>query len=241
MNNEPLNFPDRKKQKPTLNDWVTWGILAFFAVCTIMVLMGCVSDPKIVNGVRIGEVGKQRYLPSPISNSEKKYSPFLYIQPKDKKNSCSGFVISDSLAITAAHCLNDKDDYIVTSMTDRSTKVNAKLSASSEYYDIAVLFGDFTEFASFRISIHPMAFYADSTYQVCGIPAQTINLHCELFRVHGTFYTKIRGSGLIFHGMSGGPVIHPGGFVVGVIHGMYLDSTIIAPLHGLGGLFSNGQ
>lgn len=160
------------------------------------------------------------------------------------KGFCSAFVISNDYAITAAHCLVDADGDMKDSnsimarsieVTDPETAIKQMLSIPVEIVgtsiaqDYALLTGDFSRFTKFRIDISPVVTQQIFNREVLpgisfplfalgfpnGIKDAVALEQTDCRPIYDYFYC----SGIMYHGMSGGPVIDPTtGTVLGINH-----------------------
>ena len=151
---------------------------------------------------------------------------------------CSGTVISDDYVLTAAHCAVTIKDTVLVVGTDRTGLVmrnEATVAGYNEGADLPLLQGNFINFAKLRIAQDPMAlFMARAPLVACGYP-RGASLAC--YNQGSTilpFFGQIRVQGLMFPGMSGGPIVDKTGTTVyGVNTAVGDKMSVFSPLVGL--------
>lgn len=155
---------------------------------------------------------------------------------------CSGFVISKHYALTAAHCTESYNVFKVYNTENKYTNVNARVVKQNERLDIALLYGDFSNFLFVKVYQDSEEFLnftmrglsiGATPYQACGYPNASLKPWCSLFYSSGMSLFQIRGIGVGFPGMSGGPVFHPiNGEIIGVIAAVseHENTMYVAPL-----------
>lgn len=178
-----------------------------------------------------------------LNNTISKQSALIRLHkdtPDEKERFyCSGFVISDVYAVTAAHCLYDGENqldestiYIHNPIDKRITTAGAV--ALNVVSDLGLIRGDFTKFNKLKVDPSPDGpFRAKGQLVTCGFPYGDAQL-CTPFFPREPRFVFIGGGGYIYPGMSGGPVIDiPSMTVIGVNSSISDGSVNIAPLIGL--------
>lgn len=170
---------------------------------------------------------------------------------KDGVFRCTAFIISNDYAITAAHCLVsnfskklDTNDIEIVS-EDRTISVTAQAVGSYSSGDLGLIRGEFQNFKKLSIDASvlsvPRALTATQLVS-CGYPRGTNRIVCYRQSQCGVYYDFVACQGLLYHGMSGGPLIsidEVGSVgVVGVNSALASDSNLFSPLIGLFELFN---
>lgn len=160
---------------------------------------------------------------------------------------CTAFVISNDYAITANHCVissfNKKlitDTFQVVS-EDRSVSVTAEAVGGYSSGDLALIKGEFQQFSKLKVDASFMSAPIAITAPIlvaCGYPRGTNKAVCYQQSKCGVYYDFIECQGLLYHGLSGGPLIaiepiSGTRVVVGVNSAMTPSSSLFAPLIGL--------
>lgn len=167
----------------------------------------------------------------------------LETAPSNKKGQffCSGTVISDDYVLTAAHCLTDKygnlnNSTIVIKTNDGKLSVNAVAAAFNSRADYGLIRGNFKEFEKLRIETDPQTSLdiVGPVVAACGYPWGA-RLTCYQTGNGGQLYFEhIATQGLLFPGMSGGPVVDTGRGVVFAVNTAVAEGfIIISPIIGL--------
>jgi hypothetical protein len=154
---------------------------------------------------------------------------------------CTAFVISDKLAVTAAHCLVNEEDYNMTkdditikNADLKDTKVIAHAAAINVRADMGVITGDFSNFNKMKMREDGLL-GSGGPFLTCGFPWGAKPM-CSVFQPESNFYTEVQGKGNIYPGMSGGPVVDLScGMVVGINTEAIDGHVVVAPTNGIFG------
>lgn len=218
-----------------------WILIVLFAASF---LLACATVDRIKPELTYTVVQRVTGLPpyktsDADTNSADKYAALIRLHVnsdgEEQRFFCSGFVISDVYAITAAHCLYDdnykrRTDTIFVHTMDDAPGTTAGAVALNVVSDLGLIRGDFTKFNKIGVS---SPFKVQGPFATCGFPYGDVAL-CTMFSVRGNNLNFIAGDGFIYPGMSGGPVIDvPSGTAIGVNSRMSVGSVSIAPLIGL--------
>jgi Trypsin-like peptidase domain len=155
-------------------------------------------------------------------NSKDKKDPIIALLRKDSRLGdkvyfdCTAFVISDKYAMTAAHCLKDEQDedvmtgaeIIVKDVNFKDDGIRAKAAVFNSLDDVGLITGDFSKFNKLILNEGPGGFYgAIGPYRACGFPWGANPGACLPFTPQRTYFYHVAGTGALFPGMSGGPVL----------------------------------
>lgn len=178
-------------------------------------------------------------------NDVGKHSPMLHLRDKSGEFFCTGFVVDDHYAITAAHCIDDKiDSYInIYDVDNKPTGVKAKVGGFYSRLDQGIITADFSKFNKLKINTtEPKAMYAKLLI-TCGFPLGQKEVVCTPFLVKGHKDFYIAGvDNALYPGMSGGPGIDPdSGEVVALNSAVDDDLSFVSSLIGLLGAFGIEQ
>jgi Trypsin len=159
---------------------------------------------------------------------------------------CTATVISDRLALTAAHCLIDEDDFMIkdpiivklsdnTNKNFRETGVVARSGAINIRADLGIIVGNFKNFNKIRINLHPGGFFnVRGPFIACGFAWGSNPGLCIPFIPKDNYEFKEGGIGRLYPGMSGGPVIDvASGHLVGVNVQVMNSGVAVVPTVGL--------
>jgi S1-C subfamily serine protease len=162
---------------------------------------------------------------------------------------CSAVVISDTLAVTANHCVNNEIEVApglfgvqtTPSMEIRATdNLPRGLSAAPVWWDfrrdIAIIKGDFKTFAPRKFLSRPEDLQKQmkkgTKFISCGYPYHG-SLYCSngIYVERFGFHWEI--SNLVLPGMSGGPTMLEDGTVVGINDAVEGSLSVISPTYNL--------
>ncbi len=224
--------------------------IVFLALC-VTVLVGSATYEQVFGRQTYRVVQRLEGLPPFVTtdittNAEDKFPALIRLHENDNGEQdrffCSAFVVSDTYAITAAHCLADdanamkKNAILVHELGDGNSKykLEAVAVALNHVSDLGLIKGDFKKFNKLPVDPKPQgAFNVNGPVITCGFPYGDTDL-CTRFVPQGPNYEFIMGQGFIYPGMSGGPVLDAvSGFVIGVNSSISGGFVNIAPLIGL--------
>ena len=201
--------------------------------------------------IRPEMIYKNGKMPSFSENQDytrKAYPAMVRLESKDHKFFCSGTVISDDYVVTAAHCLmNDsrlrpninKEELTIVSLPGYTSRqigsVPAKAAALNNRADYGLIKGDFREFSKMRILHQPSApVLLKGPLLTCGFPWGARDTCYPTGNNMRIYYDKFSLSGLLYPGMSGGPVIDLDTVAVFAVNmGVSDGSIIISSLVGI--------
>lgn len=165
-----------------------------------------------------------------------KYASMIRLHLVDGPFICTGVVIDEHYALTAAHCIRDVEELEVWSNTNEDIGLVADVAAYNLYQDVALLYspeGSFRSFAQvpadFDGSKRDLRFII-----ACGYPAGQKTAFCGPITNIEPLIFQIAGKGLLYPGMSGGPVIDlAAGRIMGVNSASGPGFVVIGPVYGL--------
>lgn len=180
--------------------------------------------------------------------STEKLNPIVRLVADNGATFCTGTVISDTVILTAAHCILQEtmfglavraDDIGVRTDNNVDLKVLAHpiLSRISPQMDQAQLSGDFRAFkhAPFIGDITRLVRigYKGNSFTACGYPLGG-HLYCNTmyYKDIAVFFWSMKG--VLIPGMSGGPVFFDDS-VVAVNSAMLDNSAIVSPIYNVDG------
>jgi hypothetical protein len=191
-----------------------------------------------------GDLKPFNYKENAIGRDMNKLSPIIRMHMKEEGRYqfiCSAFVVSDSYAITAGHCIVNesffmkKDDVHIFDIKGNDAKMTAFPAAVNLRVDYGLLKGDFRKFNKILLDNPPMTgfIYKAGPFASFGFPwggALMITPLQVMPNINKAFEIQVLGP--IYPGMSGGPVIDvTTGIAVGINHAVDGQAgSLIAPL-----------
>lgn len=206
-------------------------------IIVLLILDSSISNPKY--SVNFDLLDK-KYSFVPPKQGKRYLSSVIRLKMKNG-GFCSGFVISEHYAISAAHCFKnfDSSSNDEVEFFDSESKTHGTISVAgvNESIDYAILRGDFKKFLALKVRNRGDYITGFSgNFVACGYPAGSKHLTCNPFQYMGSNSFQIGGISNITQGMSGGAVIDMvTGEVLGVIQAVNNNTTyntLLSPLLG---------
>lgn len=155
---------------------------------------------------------------------------------------CSGIVVSQLYVVTAAHCVDKLDQEFAIDDSTQKQQFLGKVVGIYDEQDIALIRVDI------RNGIRPAIADFDGTKSservvpilACGFPKGQDKLLCNEGTLTGNRFFLRRGSGILYTGMSGGPVYKnnpPQYTVIGVNSAVEINAILVGPLTSLADIF----
>jgi hypothetical protein len=153
-----------------------------------------------------------------VPNKGETKAPIIRLEDPETGFFCSGTVISNDLVLTAAHCLikNNilkgqigmrKDTFHVVSSDQERLTVEVTAAALNQRSDLGLVKGDFSQFRKADIVLTPTeAVQISPMLMACGFPWGASGI-CYPIGKLSVYYEYFTTQGLLYPGMSGGPVI----------------------------------
>lgn len=166
-----------------------------------------------------------------------KFRGIVKLKTVDNIFFCSAAIISDTQAVSAAHCFMGlpANEFVVESIANENKKVlvaGANVAGYNGRADTALIVGDFSDFDKFEIDTNPESDILVNDYNLvaCGFPYGG-KLVCYKFSGPYKMVDGIAGEGQMYAGMSGGPVIDlKSGKILAVNHAVAQGFVMVAPL-----------
>lgn len=179
--------------------------MKYLVLLALMVAVGCASKGK--HPVVVATDGKTMFMDQ--LPTEPIYEPLVRLYQKGNFI-CSAFIIDANYALTAAHCADVGEEKLeLYDVHDTKTNTPVKCVGSDKIRDVALLQGDFNKFG-----VLPVDFTGENQTNMmqkiffsCGFP-EGGSPFCSLSQFAGPYYFMVAASGgLLYGGMSGGPVV----------------------------------
>lgn len=152
---------------------------------------------------------------------------------------CTAFAISDTTAVTAAHCIDDpitQQMGVIKIYEADNTEAGIGSVRISKHpaLDIASVTGDFKNREHLPVATDQYELSPDDVYESCGFPLMVNKLICSKVSMKSIIsidgLTAVAGSGYMVYGMSGGPVFNKTkGIVVALNTGLIDRELLFSP------------
>lgn len=192
--------------------------IAMFLGCVYLFLGILNSIPDVPIQISSHQVEKNlpKLIPPSAGISPQHSIVRLYVGPQFY---CTGVVIGDNYVLTASHCLIDehgtmRDKPMIVENDDGSIRVVAKPVGANLRLDWGLLKGDFHKIPGAHLVSRDLTI--EPKLAACGYPYGSHPLYCAtVFPVVNDLF-MVKCGGMVFPGMSGGPVFDKAGEVVGL-------------------------
>jgi V8-like Glu-specific endopeptidase len=186
--------------------------------------------------------------------------PYVYKKPTNGKHheiikitmenggSCTAFVISDKIALTAAHCVLEcsmfgckivKGKLSVYNSEGKNTGIKALPVRKNidGRMDFAAITGDFSKFNKIKVLISDTyladGLLSDSSVTHCGYAQGNFPPVCTEGSIIKRSGFQMETDGVLIPGMSGGPVINCDGVVIGINSAVKEETSVYCPTFGI--------
>ena len=172
--------------------------IIFATISLLLIVSGCVSKPKTLPVFK-----GDNSLNNPAKSPE-----IVRLLDTAGDFRCTGTIIDTHYMLTAAHCVPTIVE--ATSLEDEpKNRAKITLVGTLRREDIAVFTGDFSAFNVMRINMKPLptliALQSSLPLLACGFPHGG-DIFCERLGRTQQEYFQMESEGIVFAGMSGGPV-----------------------------------
>lgn len=156
----------------------------------------------------------------------------LRIYRTDGSFVCTAFVIDDTTAVTAQHCMGGFYENQVI-LLNNEAETYGQFFAANGRSDIAMISGNFKAFKKYTVETDPekdaLVNKNKMNLVACGYPYGGKGVCYQMTELDKGI-DMIKGTGQMYAGMSGGPVVDlNSGKVVGVNHAVGVGYVVIAP------------
>lgn len=185
-------------------------IIFFLMLSNVLFLTSYLLDKK-TTPYKNKELLDMKY--SPTDWEDSRLDPLIKLYDEEGNFFCTGFVIDNNYAATAGHCILNRGglenkQITIKNHLDKDTGIVAQPAGANVRMDWGIIRGDFSKFNNFLIVDGPVLPITDAVYS-CGFPMGRKKAFCNALLIGGTSGFAFLASGLLYPGMSGGPVIYP--------------------------------